>query len=48
MDLNLKGKRAVVCGSSQGIGRDRLEAGASFGETQPLIVTRPVFLYSVS
>ncbi|MET4101060.1 peptidoglycan-associated lipoprotein [Roseovarius sp. MBR-78] len=38
--LGLRRARAVVGFlASQGIGRDRLEAVASFGETQPLIVT---------
>jgi len=38
--LGLRRARAVVGYlASQGIGRDRLEAVASFGETQPIIVT---------
>ncbi len=39
--LGLRRAQAVVRYlASQGIGRDRLEAVASFGETQPLIVTQ--------
>jgi len=39
--LGLRRAQAVVGYlASQGIGRDRLEAVASFGETQPLIVTQ--------
>lgn len=39
--LGLRRARAVVAYlSSQGIGRDRLEAVASFGKTQPLVVTQ--------
>ncbi len=39
--LGMRRARAVVDFlASQGVGRDRLEAVASFGETQPLIVTQ--------
>ena len=39
--LGMRRAQAVVSFlASQGIGRDRLEAVASFGETQPLIVTQ--------